>query len=77
MPGPPGVVRGQLAEPEKAIEDFSEGIKLDGANAEAYYNRGVAYAHFQLPIMAIDDFTEAIRIDPRHVDAWNNRAAGQ
>ena len=70
-----GVVRGQLAEPEKAIDDFSWAINLDDANVEAYYNRGVAYAHFQLPMMAIDDFTEAIRIDPRHMDAWNNRAA--
>ena len=48
---------------------------LDGGSAEAYYNRGVAYAVLQQPIMAVDDFAAAIALDPRHVDAYNNRAA--
>ena len=38
-------------------------IRLDTWNADAYYNRGVAYGSLVQPKRAIIDFDEPIRLD--------------
>lgn len=52
-------------EPDRAIADCSEGIRLDPKLALAYYNRGIAYFIKEKFDRAITDFDEAIRLDPK------------
>jgi len=58
---------------DKRIVDYTEAIRLDPENAEAYINRGWAYFWEEDYDKAIADYTEAIRLEP--TDAWkyNNR----
>ena len=58
---------------DRALNDFTEAIRLNPANSNAYNNRGHAYrakSHFD---RAIADHTEAIRLDPSNANAYNNR----
>ncbi len=50
---------------EKAIVDCTEAIRFDPQNAEAYYNRGLAWTEKRENDKAIIDCTEAIRLDPQ------------
>src|SRR5271157_5169359 len=49
---------------DKAINDFSEAIRLDPNYVPAYVSRGNAYGTHGAVDKAINDFTEAIRLDP-------------
>jgi tetratricopeptide (TPR) repeat protein len=49
---------------DKAVREFTEAIRLDPKNAEAYHERGRAYFEMKEYDKAISDFTEAIRIEP-------------
>ena len=63
----------------RAIDDYTQAIKLDGKKAEVYNYRGFARAelaarnknsmHF-----AIEDYTQAISINKNYVDALVNRS---
>jgi tetratricopeptide (TPR) repeat protein len=57
-----------------AISCFSEAIELDPRNAQAYLNRGGAYAYQRKFDDAIADFTRAIRLDPRYLKAYISRS---
>jgi tetratricopeptide (TPR) repeat protein len=70
-----GVAYGQRGEVGKAIDDFSEAIRLYPRSASAYFNRGCALAQRRQPDKAIADYTEAIRIDPSLLGAYYNRAS--
>jgi len=52
--------------------DFSEAIRLNPKDAEAYYNRGKAYEKKGDYDKAIANYTEAIRLDPKLALAHNN-----
>ena len=56
-----------------AILDFSEVLRINPKNANAYYNRGFAHNNLGNKQAAIDDYTQSIRINPHHADAYNNR----
>jgi len=58
---------------QKAIDDCSKAIELDPKNADAYNNRGNAYASLGEYQKAIDDCSKAIELDPKNADAYNNR----
>jgi len=69
---------------KEAIDSYTEAIKLNPKDAQAYANRGVAYAHlkqYERAIYAhlkqyeraIEDFNEAINITPKDAMAYNNR----
>ena len=60
-------------ENDRAIADYTEAIRLDPKNANAYSNRGYAYSDKGDTDRAIADFTEAIRLDPKFAIAYNNR----
>ena len=62
--------RGEL---DKAIENYSEAIRLAPENADAFNNRGVAWDDKGEYDKAIADYSEAIRLDPKGADAYNNR----
>ena len=49
---------------ERAIEDFSETIKLEPDNPFAYYKRGLSYTNKKEFDLAIADFNAAIKIEP-------------
>ena len=51
---------------DKAIKDFSEAIRLDPKNAEAFVFRGIARGEKKDYPAAIEDFTEAINLDPKN-----------
>jgi len=59
---------------ERAIADFSEAIRLDPKNANAYRVRGFTYFFKCDYDSAIADYTEAIRLDPTNAAAYYWRA---
>jgi Tfp pilus assembly protein PilF len=60
----------------RAIADHSAAIQQDPKNANAYYNRGNAYAENGDTDRAIADYTAAIRLNPTHANAYFNRGNG-
>jgi len=64
---------GKCTDAEKAILYLSEAIKLQPNIAEAYNNRGNAYADLQQYELAIEDYNEAIRLKPDYAHAYYNR----
>jgi tetratricopeptide (TPR) repeat protein len=57
----------------RAIENFSEAIKLDPKYFQAYNYRGKTYSSRGENNYAITDFSQAIQLNPVYVDAYNNR----
>ena len=49
----------ELDQPERAIEDYSQAIRLDPQYAKAYYNRGIAYGNLGQQEIANRDFAKA------------------
>jgi len=62
-------------EPDRAIGDYTEAIRLTPKNAEFYRARGTAYAYPTKPDYdrANADSAEAIRPDPNRADAHQSR----
>ncbi|QDF41231.1 tetratricopeptide repeat protein [Bradyrhizobium symbiodeficiens] len=63
-------------EANAAIATASEAIRRDPKDANAYYNRGNAYAASGDTDRAIADYTATIRLDPAHANAYYNRGNG-
>jgi tetratricopeptide (TPR) repeat protein len=57
----------------RAMEDYSEAIRLDPQNAALYCNRGYLLGERGEFAKAIADFNEAIRLDPRDPIAYLHR----
>jgi len=58
---------------QEAIAEYDEALKLNPKQAEAYTNRGTAYANLGQPQRAIDDYTQAIVLNSKDALAFNNR----
>ena len=58
---------------EQAISDFSKAIELDPSEADAHYNRGLAYGELHRVGEAIADFEKAIELDANHAHAYYRR----
>ena len=58
---------------EEAINAFSEVIKINKKNPEAFYSRGLCHLFNDDPLAAIGDFSVAIELDSLWSDAYNNR----
>lgn len=56
-----------------AIAEGTRAIELNPADAEAYYNRGLAYESVKQPARALADYSKALDIDPGMAEAYNNR----
>jgi ABC-type multidrug transport system ATPase subunit len=56
-----------------AIAQYTEALGLQPDNAEAHFNRGIAYRHKGDNDRAIADYTEAIRLEPDDAEAYYNR----
>lgn len=59
---------------DKAIDSYSEAIKINPKFVKAYNNRGIAYTWKKEFYPAIADFTKAIELDPKNGKAYHNRA---
>jgi len=57
----------------KAIADYTEMIRIDPNDAEAYLARGNAFAELGDHRGAIADYSEAIRVDPKSADPFARR----
>jgi len=60
-------------EPDHALSDCNEAIRVDSAYAPAYINRGNAYLSKGDFEHAFGDFNEAIRLDPKSAWAYSER----
>ena len=66
---------GEISEAEItfSLADFNKAIEINPSDADAYYNRGIAYGHKGQHDKAISDYNKALEIDPKFADAYNNR----
>jgi Flp pilus assembly protein TadD len=55
---------------DAAIEDYNEAARLNPKDAEAPFNRGLAYLRTDKHDLAARDFTEVITLQPKHADAY-------
>ena len=58
---------------DKAITDYTEAIRLDPKNAQAYTGRGCAYQCKRDWDTAIADYSEAIRLNPKNAEMYCKR----
>lgn len=68
-----GIAYSELGKHREAVSDFTEAIKRNPTDAEAYTSRGIVYAKLEATEKAIADFTEAIKWDPDAVEAYTSR----
>lgn len=68
-----GIIEGKGGAPQKAIDQFSQALRIDPKFVLAYYNRALALQHLGEAQRAIQDYSEAIRLEPHFVDAYANR----
>jgi lipoprotein NlpI len=60
-------------DPDRALSDCNEAIRIDPTYAAAYVNRGNTYLNKADLERAFADFNEAIRLDPKNAWAYNAR----
>jgi tetratricopeptide (TPR) repeat protein len=63
-----------VATPTDAIASFSEQIKKDPRDSDAFVCRGLAWLNKQEVDIAIADFNEAIRMNHKNASAYGSRA---
>lgn len=68
-----GYQHGRKNDTDNAIEDYSEAIRINPNNAQAWTNRGARLQRRKEFQRAIADHTRAIELDRNHKDAWYNR----
>lgn len=59
---------------DNAIAEFTQAIKLDPGDADAYLGRGNTWRAKKDYDNAIADYTEAIKLDPKNGGMYNSRA---
>ena len=58
---------------DKAIDDYTEAIKLNPNLAETYYNRGISFYYTGDYQLALKDYDKAIELDPNNQRAIANK----
>jgi tetratricopeptide (TPR) repeat protein len=71
-----GEARYALGDKQKAIEDYTQVIKIAPTYTEAYYQRGLVHDEVGNRQAAIEDYIQVIRLDPADKAYWrdNERA---
>jgi tetratricopeptide (TPR) repeat protein len=67
------VAYARAGDQSRAIDEFSEAIRLEPGNAKYYRGRGNAYRGGGNHDLAIQDYAESIRLDPTYARAYNSR----
>ncbi len=65
----------QLEQPEEAIADFNEAIRINPGAADFYQNRGEARFILENFEAAIKDYDQAIQLNPDYAEAYGSRAS--
>ena len=68
-----GRLKEKQGDPEEALKNYAEAIRLKPDFPNAYYGRGVAKYNLGDKQGAIADYNEAIRLKPDYAEAYNNR----
>ncbi|MCH8196992.1 MAG: tetratricopeptide repeat protein [Proteobacteria bacterium] len=68
-----GNAYGRKRQYDRAIQDYTEAIRLKPDYARAFNNRGLSYGRKRQYDRAIRDFTEAIRLRPDYTSAYYKR----
>ena len=61
------------ATPQERVQQYTQQIQNNPNDAEAYYNRGLAYRHLNQYERAITDYTKAIQLNPNLAAVYYNR----
>jgi tetratricopeptide (TPR) repeat protein len=64
-------------EPDIALGDLNDAIRLDPTHAWVYNWRGIIWKEKQAYAKAVADYTEALRLDPRYTFAYVNRGLAE
>lgn len=64
-----GIAHEELGQIQRAIEDYTQGLKLNPDYRALYNRRGLAYYDEDKRDLAIADFSQAIRLDPKDTEA--------
>ncbi len=59
---------------ERAIDDYNRAIEMDGAFAEAYYDRGFSFYEVARYEEALADLTRAIELNPEAAHYYGQRS---
>ena len=68
-----GVTWREMGDHDRAIQDYTEAIKLNPNFEQAFFNRGNAYEEKGQLERAIQDYNRAIELKPDYAKAFNNR----
>jgi tetratricopeptide (TPR) repeat protein len=58
---------------DEALDLVNKGIKLDGNNASAWYNKGIILFKMCRYPDALNAFAQTVDIDPEFTEAWYNK----
>ncbi len=70
---PTGEEGSDIADYQRAIDDYTQALNISPDYADAYYNRGIAYYDLGNYQSAIDDYTRSIEIKPNCADTYVGR----
>lgn len=65
-----GAAMGAINRFPEAIQDITEGLKLDPTNKNGYFNRSIAYFSSQQFDNALKDYGEYLKLDPNNANMW-------
>lgn len=68
-----GVIYAKAGQYDKAIEEFSEAIRLDRNDSDSYFARGLAYSAKNQFDKSVEDYTKAIALNPMNAEAFMQR----
>ncbi|MEY4204744.1 MAG: hypothetical protein RL013_2448 [Bacteroidota bacterium] len=65
-----GAANGAMGNYEQARKDISEGLAIDPANKNGYFNRSIVYFNLRQFDNALKDYQEYLKYDPNNGNIW-------
>jgi tetratricopeptide (TPR) repeat protein len=65
-----GAAAGAINQFQQAIVDLTEGLRIDPANKNGYFNRSIAYYTTQQYDKALADYDAYLKLDPFNANVW-------